>query len=516
MSTPADPFRRSSKVSRSPVRDGENGAENVFSPMQPRLPLPKDRMSFRRAMENSCMEKQHNSMAPSPEKKDPFDESVTRTREEQVLYLAWKESEAKNAALMEQLKQLQKRLEALEAKSPVQTVYETDEEQLARDTDWILKKQKKQKSATSEAVVQTPQLSKKRKASHTPELSPTKGAKNTSKQLVTAEKKLPTPPPIFVERVSSVSELNTKLKELNFKGKMSSLSSKTSFKINCTNSDEYRKLTEWLNSKNHEWHSFQDKHSRPLKVMARGIHCQTPCKDIVDELRDKGFKIHSAVNILSNKSKEPLNLFMLSFDNEQDIKLVYSIKTIGYQTVKIEELRKTSNRIVQCKNCQEFNHVRTYCHKKPKCVKCAGNHNSNECNKPSTSLKKCANCDGPHTANYRGCIVAKELQKRRDQSVVKKKGSDQISKPARTFTSQLANPKVSFAQALSGGPNTKQPVKETATTASSNKEKKPTNSKQDQNLQTVLERIEQRLQQQEEFNKMVFLNLKHLITKSHT
>ena len=91
------------------------------------------------------MEKQHNSMVPSPEKKDPFDESVTRTREEQVLYLAWKESEAKNAALMEQLKQLQKRLEALEARSPVQTVYETDEEQLARDTDWILKKQKKTK-----------------------------------------------------------------------------------------------------------------------------------------------------------------------------------------------------------------------------------------------------------------------------------------------------------------------------------------------------------------------------------
>ena len=135
-----------------------------------------------------------------------------------------------------------------------------------------------------------------------------------------------------------------------------------------------------------------------------------------------------------------------------------------------------------------------------------------------TSPKKCANCDGPHTANYRGCIVAKELQKRRDQSVVKKKGSDQISKPARTFTSQQANPRVSFAQALSGGPNTKQPVKETATTASSNSnnEKKPTNTKQDQNLQTVLERIEQRLQQQEEFNKMVFLNLQHLITKSHT
>ena len=97
--------------------------------------------------------------------------------------------------------------------------------------------------------------------------------------------------------------------------------------------------------------------------MARGIHCQIATNDIVEELKNKGFKIISAVNILSNRSKEPLNLFMLSFQKEQDIKLVYSIKTIGYQTVKIEELRKASNRIVQCKNCQEFNHVCTYCHK---------------------------------------------------------------------------------------------------------------------------------------------------------
>ena len=520
MSSQGDPFRRSSKVSRSPVRESENEAEPTFSPMQPRL--PKERMSFRKAIENSCLEEPTKTTAMPPKKRDLFSDTDLRSSEEQILYLAWKESEAKNTALLAQLNQLQERLVALEAKLPVQPTYETDEEELARETDWILKKQKNKNSSPPVVAIQTPKINKKRKASHTPELSPVnKGSKTQQQQQIATEKKAPVPPPIFVERLVSITDLNAALKELEFKGKMSSLSSKTSFKINCVNGEEYRKITNWLNTKNHEWHSFQDKHSRPLKVMARGIHCQTATNDIVEELKNKGFKIISAVNILSNRSKEPLNLFMLSFQKEQDIKLVYSIKTIGYQTVKIEELRKASNRIVQCKNCQEFNHVRTYCHKKPKCVKCAGTHSSNECNKPLNAPKKCANCDGPHTANYRGCIVAKELQKRRDQSLVKKKTPDHTSKPTRSFISQRVDPKVSFAQAVSGN-STKQSAKITGATVPSisTQEKKPNATKQysnvDQNLQSLLERIEQRLQQQEAFNKMVFLNLQHLIPKSHT
>ena len=52
MSSLADPFKRSSTVSRPPVRDWIDRAESVFSPMQPRLPLSKKRMSFRRAIKN--------------------------------------------------------------------------------------------------------------------------------------------------------------------------------------------------------------------------------------------------------------------------------------------------------------------------------------------------------------------------------------------------------------------------------------------------------------------------------
>lgn len=99
-----------------------------------------------------------------------------------------------------------------------------------------------------------------------------------------------------------------------------------------------------------------------------------------------------------------------------------SVKTITYQnhniSVKIEALRKASNRIVECKNCQGYNHVRSGCHRTPRCVKCAGRHLTSNC-QASTGIPKCANCDENHK-NYRGCTVAKELQKFRAEVVNKK------------------------------------------------------------------------------------------------
>lgn len=108
--------------------------------------------------------------------------------------------------------------------------------------------------------------------------------------------------------------------------------------------------------------------------MARGLHYKTSPQDIISDLTAQGYEVINAVNILCNKTKKPLNLFMLTFNENRDPKTVFEIKIIDYQKVKIEELRKTTNRIVQCKNYQDFNHVQSYCQKKPKCVKCAGLH----------------------------------------------------------------------------------------------------------------------------------------------
>jgi hypothetical protein len=68
--------------------------------------------------------------------------------------------------------------------------------------------------------------------------------------------------------------------------------------------------------------------------------------------------------------------------------------------------------IVQCKRCQQYGHTRTYCRHPFRCVKCGKNHESTSCVKQITTPPTCALCEGDHPANYKGCTVYKNLQRK--------------------------------------------------------------------------------------------------------
>ena len=78
----------------------------------------------------------------------------------------------------------------------------------------------------------------------------------------------------------------------------------------------YRQLTTLLKKKNINWYSFENKQTRPIKVMVRKLHPSCPPEKVVEYDRQQQLKILSAVNILKRADKTPLPLFMLSFDNE--------------------------------------------------------------------------------------------------------------------------------------------------------------------------------------------------------
>jgi hypothetical protein len=126
------------------------------------------------------------------------------------------------------------------------------------------------------------------------------------------------------------------------------------------------------------------------------------------------------VNILKWKTKEPLPVFMLTFERTENIQKIYEITAIGGMKVEVTPYRKTKL-LPQCKNCQSWGHTKAYCHKDPRCVKCAGQHNTDNCTKPRETPPKCYNCGENHPANYRGCIVAKELQALRNKASNKMK-----------------------------------------------------------------------------------------------
>jgi len=60
--------------------------------------------------------------------------------------------------------------------------------------------------------------------------------------------------------------------------------------------------------------------------------------------------------------------------------------------------------IPPCTNCQQLGHTKSFCRRKPRCVKCAQNHHYKDCKKGKESPAKCVLCqETGHTANYIGC-----------------------------------------------------------------------------------------------------------------
>lgn len=185
-------------------------------------------------------------------------------------------------------------------------------------------------------------------------------------------------------------------------------------KLNATSEDEYRRITSYLNNNGYPWYSFENKQTRPIKVMARKLPPTFKTEKIIQDLKNRGYKIIDAVNILKRGDKRPLPLFMLTFQNEEDLQKIYEIKAIFGTKVVIEPLRK-SKFVPQCKRCQDFGHTQKFCMKEPRCVKCAGKHHTSECKNPKNAPARCANCREAHPASYRSCEVAKRIQAMRNE-----------------------------------------------------------------------------------------------------
>jgi hypothetical protein len=74
---------------------------------------------------------------------------------------------------------------------------------------------------------------------------------------------------------------------------------------------------------------------------------------------------------------------------------------------------KHKREIAQCANCQRYGHTKNYCHLKPRCVKCAGDHLTKKYHQKEISTDvRCVLCGGNHPVNYKGYTVYKDLQKK--------------------------------------------------------------------------------------------------------
>jgi hypothetical protein len=76
---------------------------------------------------------------------------------------------------------------------------------------------------------------------------------------------------------------------------------------------------------------------------------------ILCNLCKQGFTALNATPKLKWKTKEPLDMFTVSFHRDTDINKIYNIKTICRAAVTVEPIR--SNKLIpQFKTCQSFGH----------------------------------------------------------------------------------------------------------------------------------------------------------------
>jgi hypothetical protein len=262
-----------------------------------------------------------------------------------------------------------------------------------------------------------------------------------------SQTKLPLPPPIFIK--TDIVQFNLfceSIKQLTQPDGFLCKSSVNGLKLNTYTTDSYRKTVKFLKEKKVNFHTYQLKDEKSYKVVIRHLHHSTPVDTIKEELNSKGFTVRNIINVLHYQTKKPLPLFFVDLEPSPLNKDIFTIDTLYYTKIKIEEPRPRRN-LIQCTRCQSYGHTQAYCNHQPRCVKCGDNHLSSECKKNKDSPATCALCTQPHPANYRGCQVHKDLQKFNRNSALKSTLRDQNSKP--NFVSTLNSSKDSSHQVVS-------------------------------------------------------------------
>lgn len=218
----------------------------------------------------------------------------------------------------------------------------------------------------------------------------------------------------------TITEHLNKIVGQNLYGFSTSLSG---IKVVCENSNTYRTLIHHLKNSTvpelKDYHTYQLQSEKADRVVIRGLHPTTPIELIQKALTDAGYQVRSVCNVSRKNDVAPftpariaLPLFFVDLEPSDKNREIRELKRLLYCVVTVEEPRQR-RQIVQCTRCQNFNHSKGYCQHTPRCLKCAQPHLTSDCTKERNTPAVCALCSGNHPANYRGCTVYKEVQRRR-------------------------------------------------------------------------------------------------------
>jgi len=250
-----------------------------------------------------------------------------------------------------------------------------------------------------------PEINKKKRRRTATKTPPKKFSNSNESKKESVEKmtKVPLPPPINVSNVKNFDLFRQEILKVAKESTRFKAISNSDIKISVQNEEEYRKikklLEEMKNEKNHdnkvEYHTYQLKSDKCYRFVIRGLPSSISQEEIKMDLEKLGHDVTGITNIYKNikidnvKIRKTFPLFFIDLKQKENNKDVFNIKNLAHCVVKIEPPNKNKG-IPQCTNCQQLGHTKSFCHRQTKCVKCAKNHHTTQCEKLPEVPPTCA------------------------------------------------------------------------------------------------------------------------------
>jgi len=259
--------------------------------------------------------------------------------------------------------------------------------------------------------------------------------------------KLPKPPPIYVDRVTNMQPLTELLNETVKRDYEIKVLRADEVKIQPKSAQAYTIIVRELKNKGTEFHTYKLKQERSFRVVLKNMHPSTDEKELKAAINSLGHQVTNVWNIKNRVTKKPLPMYFIDLKPNVNNKQIYDTK-FHLNCRIIFEPPRPKRQIPQCARCQRYGHTRSFCYRKARCVKCAGDHATVDCHRKERSDQaKCVLCGGSHPANYKGCSVYKELQKLKFPQLRPKKipTARPGTQPSRTFA-EAAVPNLVFGE----------------------------------------------------------------------
>ncbi|GFT24773.1 hypothetical protein TNCV_4805781 [Trichonephila clavipes] len=165
--------------------------------------------------------------------------------------------------------------------------------------------------------------------------------------------KLIFPPPIILKASEKTREhmkvITTAFPNIR-SSKLSGESSLTT--TNHNTSIDYHKLLNLLDQHHFQYHVIAPKDERPIKVVIKGLPCNTDINDIKSDLTDQGFTDTKVSQLIGRITKQKTPRLHDNSPRNINNAKIFQIKTLSYLYIRVEGYEGTG--VTQCYKCNRF------------------------------------------------------------------------------------------------------------------------------------------------------------------